>query len=71
VLEITGAVGMMIPKLRFWAALLIGAIMACATAINLWILRVPQSAGVTMILMVLALGLARIAATAKGDPMSR
>lgn len=57
-LEVTGAAGMLIPKFRFWAALLIAIIMFCATLINLWVLRVPGLAGVTAVLMTLALLLA-------------
>jgi uncharacterized membrane protein YphA (DoxX/SURF4 family) len=39
-LEVAGAVGLLIPRFRFWAALLIATIMFCATAINLWVLLI-------------------------------
>jgi uncharacterized membrane protein YphA (DoxX/SURF4 family) len=54
-LEVTGAVGLLIPRFRFWAALLIGCIMACATLINIWVLRVNGLARVTAVLMGVAL----------------
>ncbi len=58
VLEVTGAVGMLIPKYRFWAALQIATIMLGATMINLWVLHLPPLARVTAVLMALALVLA-------------
>jgi putative oxidoreductase len=61
ILELTGAIRLLIPKCRFLAALLIAWIMLCATGINIWILHVPPLAGVTAILMTLALGLAALA----------
>jgi uncharacterized membrane protein YphA (DoxX/SURF4 family) len=61
VLEVTGAVGLLFPIYRFWSALLIAAIMACATMINIWILRVPGLARVTAVLMAMALVLAWLA----------
>jgi uncharacterized membrane protein YphA (DoxX/SURF4 family) len=54
-LEVAGAVGLLIPRFRFWAALLIATIMFCATAINLWVLHVPGLARVTAVLIALAL----------------
>jgi len=56
ILEVAGAVGLLIPWFRFWAALLIAAIMFCATPINVWVLHVPRLAYVTTVLMALALG---------------
>src|ERR1700722_7289824 len=47
ILEVTGAIGLLMPRYRFWAALLIACIMACATMINIWILHVPGLARVT------------------------
>jgi|ERR1039457_1412139 uncharacterized membrane protein YphA (DoxX/SURF4 family) len=55
ILEVTGAAGLLIPRFRFWAALLIATIMFCATLINLWVLHVPALARVTAVLMALAL----------------
>ena len=55
ILEVTGASGLLIPRFRFWAALLIAAIMLGATPINLWVLHVPALASVTAVLMALAL----------------
>lgn len=54
-LEVTGAVGLLVPRFRFWAALLIACIMAGATMINIWILRVNGLARVTAVLMAVAL----------------
>jgi putative oxidoreductase len=58
VLEVSGAVGLPIPKFRCRAALQIAAVMVGATGVNLWVLRVPALAWLTAILMVLALVLA-------------
>jgi putative oxidoreductase len=54
-LEVAGAVGFLIPRFRFWAALLIATIMFCATLINLGVLHVPPLARVTAVPMALAL----------------
>jgi len=58
ILEVAGAIGVLIPKFRFWAALQIATVMAGATLTNLAILRVPPLAGLTAVLMSLALALA-------------
>jgi uncharacterized membrane protein YphA (DoxX/SURF4 family) len=58
VLEVSGAIGLLIPKFRFWAALQIVAVMVGATGVNLWVLHVPPLAGLTAVLMALALVLA-------------
>jgi putative oxidoreductase len=60
ILEVSGAVGLLIPRYRFWAALLIACIMACATMINIWILHAPGLARVTAVLMILAIALAGV-----------
>jgi uncharacterized membrane protein YphA (DoxX/SURF4 family) len=60
ILEVTGAIGLLIPKYRFWAALLIATIMLGATMINIWILHVPGLARVTAVLMTMALVLATL-----------
>jgi hypothetical protein len=52
------AIGVLIPKFRFRAALLIGSIMAGATVANLTILHLPGMAGITVALMALVLVLA-------------
>jgi putative oxidoreductase len=57
-LEVSGAIGMLIPKVRFWAALQIAAIMVGATVTNLTILHLPSLALVTAVLLVLVLSLA-------------
>jgi putative oxidoreductase len=57
-LEVSGAFGILIPKFRFRAALQIAAVMVGATGVNLWVLHVPALAGLTVILLVLALVLA-------------
>jgi len=58
ILEVGGAVGVLIPKFRFQAALLIAAVMAGATVTNLFILHVPILAALTTGLMALVLSLA-------------
>lgn len=65
-LEVTGAVGLLLPRSRFWAALQIAAIMLGSTAINLWVLGVPALARVTAVLMALALVLAWLRRPQKG-----
>jgi putative oxidoreductase len=60
ILEVTGAIGLLIPKYRFWAALLIATIMLGATMINIWILHVPGLARVTAVLRTMALVLATL-----------
>jgi putative oxidoreductase len=67
VLELAGAIGLLIPKYRFGAALLIAWIMLCATSINIWILHVPGLARVTAVLMTLALGLAALTRTSQQE----
>ena len=67
ILELTGAIGLLIPKHRFWAALLIATIMLCATGINIWILHVPGLARVTAVLMTLAIALAVLTRTAQQE----
>ena len=57
-LEVSGAMGVLIPGVRFWAALQIATVMAGATFTNIAILHVPGLAGLTTILMILALALA-------------
>lgn len=56
--EISGAIGLFVPKYRFWATLQIAAVMAAATAINIVILRQPPLARLTAVLMTLAVVLA-------------
>ena len=58
VLEVSGAIGLLVPTYRFWAALQIAIIMVGATAVNIMILRQPSLARVTAVLMALALVLA-------------
>jgi len=57
-LEVTGAIGLLIPKVRFWAALQIATVMLGATFTNILILHLPAMARGTRILMRLALALA-------------
>jgi putative oxidoreductase len=56
--EVSGAIGLLIPKFRFWASLQIAAVMVGATGVNLWVLHVQALAGLTAVLMLLALVLA-------------
>jgi uncharacterized membrane protein YphA (DoxX/SURF4 family) len=57
-LEVTGAIGLLIPKVRFWAALQIATVMLGATFTNILVLHLPGMARVTGILMGMALALA-------------
>jgi putative oxidoreductase len=57
-LEVSGAIAVLIPRLRFWGALLIAAVMVGATIANLSILHIPPLAGLTAVLLALALALA-------------
>ncbi|MGB6941042.1 MAG: DoxX family protein [Bryobacteraceae bacterium] len=58
ILEFSGAIGVLIPKYRWWAALQIGVVMVGATAANIWILHLPPLAGLTVFLLAAALALA-------------
>ena len=58
VLEVSGAIGLLIPKVRFRAALQIAAVMVGATVANLTVLQLPALARMTAILLALALLLA-------------
>jgi putative oxidoreductase len=58
ILEVSGAIGVLIPKFRFWAALQIATVMAGATLTNLAILHLPGTARFTAVLLALALTLA-------------
>jgi len=58
ILEVGGAIGVLIPKSRFYGALLIAIVMAGATVTNVAILQVPALAVPTTALMTMALTLA-------------
>lgn len=58
VLEVTGAIGMLIPRCRFWAALQIAVVMAGATAANIVVLHLASPARLTIVLLIAALALA-------------
>jgi len=58
ILEVSGAVGVLIPQFRFPAALLIAAVMAGATVANLFLLHILALAGLTAALFALLLSLA-------------
>ena len=58
ILEVSGAICLLIPRLRFWAALQIAAVMAGATIANLTVLHAMILAPVTVLLLGLALTLA-------------
>ncbi len=58
ILEVSGAIGLLIPGYRFWAALQIAAVMVGATLANLTVLHLPALAPVTAVLLSLALALA-------------
>ena len=55
VLEILGALGVLVPRYRFWAALQLAAVMAGATAINLFVLHTGSLARLTVVLLLLSL----------------
>jgi putative oxidoreductase len=57
-LEVSGAIGLLIPKVRFWAALQIGLVMVGATLANLTVLHLPAVARLTAVLLALTLLLA-------------
>jgi len=57
-LELSGAIGLLIPRVRFWAALQIATVMVGASVANLTVLHTPQLAGLTGVLLALALALA-------------
>ena len=58
ILEVSGAIGVLIPKYRFGAALQIAVVMVGATAANIWVLHLPPLAGLTTFLLAAALALA-------------
>jgi len=55
VLEVSGAIGVLISKYRFWAALELAAVMAGATAINIFVLHTAPLARLTAVLLALSL----------------
>jgi putative oxidoreductase len=57
-LEVSGAIGILIPKFRFWGALIIAGVMSGATITNLSILHLPNVVPLTVALLALALILA-------------
>ena len=66
-LEVAGAVGVLIPKVRFYGALLIAVVMVGATIANLTVLHVPSAAILTVILLGLALTLAWLRRPQRGS----
>jgi len=56
--EVIGAIGVLIPRVRFWAALLLATVMVGATIANLTVLQAPPAGVLTVVLLILALGLA-------------
>jgi putative oxidoreductase len=58
ILEISGAIGLLVPSVRFWAALQIALVMVGATLANLTVLHLPALARLTAVLLALALVLA-------------
>jgi uncharacterized membrane protein YphA (DoxX/SURF4 family) len=58
ILEVSGAIGVLIPKYRFGAALQIAVVMVGATVANIWVLHLPPLAGLTALLLAAALALA-------------
>jgi putative oxidoreductase len=58
ILEVTAAIALLIPRIRFFAALQLAVIMAAATIANLSILHLPGMARLTVVLLALALALA-------------
>jgi putative oxidoreductase len=70
ILEVSGAIGLLIPKYRFWAALQIAMVMVGATGVNIAILHLPPLAGLTALLLALALALAWLRPTGTGQQAS-
>jgi putative oxidoreductase len=58
ILEVSGAIGVLIPKYRFGAALQIAVVMVGATTANIWVLHLPPLAYLTAFLLAAALALA-------------
>ena len=58
VLEVSGAIGVLIPKYRLWAALQLAVVMAGATAVNIFVLHTGPLARLTAVLLALSLVLA-------------
>jgi putative oxidoreductase len=67
VLEVSGAIGVLISKYRFWAALELAAVMAGATAINIFVLHTAPLARLTAVLLALSLVLAWLTETARRE----
>jgi putative oxidoreductase len=57
-LEVSGAIGLLIPSVRLWAALQIATVMVGATYTNIAVLHLPVIARLTAVLLALALVLA-------------
>jgi uncharacterized membrane protein YphA (DoxX/SURF4 family) len=57
-LEVAGACALLMPRVRFQGALLIGAVMVGATIANLTVLHQPAAAILTVVLLALTLTLA-------------
>jgi putative oxidoreductase len=58
ILEVSGAIGLLLPPVRFWAALQIAMVMVGATVTNITVLHLPVMARLTAVLVGLALVLA-------------
>jgi putative oxidoreductase len=58
ILEVTGAIGILVPKYRFWVSFQLAIVMVGATAANLTVLHLPSVARLTMLLLAAVLGLA-------------
>src|SRR3569623_2861389 len=58
ILELSGAIGALLPKYRFWGALQIAVVMAGATVTNIWVLHLPPLGRLTALLLAAALILA-------------
>lgn len=71
ILELSGAIGLLIPRYRFWAALQIATVMVGATFTNIAVLHLPQLAGLTTVLLVLALALAWLRRPQAGPKLAR
>jgi putative oxidoreductase len=65
-LEVAGACGMLIPRVRFQGALVICLVMVGATIANLTVLHVPAAAILTVVLLALALTVARLVRPRRG-----
>ncbi|HEY7209544.1 MAG TPA: DoxX family protein [Bryobacteraceae bacterium] len=67
ILEVSGAIGLLLPRYRLWAALQLALVMTGATAVNILILHAPRLAVLTAVLLALALTIAWLRRARAGE----